>query len=407
MTHRLTLAGLAVVLAWVTLERPYANGPPIRSDGLGYHLWTYALLNGDPNFARYRERYAEADCFIPSDPARGFWHNKYAPGVALVRLPVMALLADRAADVPAITPAEHWAVLGFGAGLLLLTAAVGLRTCRRLGLPDWAGAVAVLGLTFGTGLFHFSTYDAGFSHVYSAAGLAVLLDLGVAAVLGRHRLHPSVAAVVVLLVLIRNTNVLAIGVLTLGYAGWRWQRGDGLPCRDILLVVATGAAGCGGQLALNAHAHGRVVLSSYGGERFLLDRPMLLSVLGSYRKGLFIYYPVLLVVLAGGLADRRTRAATLGFASLVIVFAGIYGCWHSWWLGGGFGHRGFVELVPVAVPVFAATLAHAGRGRRAVLLAMAGVGVATTLRLMAGYWRGDLPFETVTRERFWVVLLGG
>ncbi len=105
MTGRLTLAALAVVLGWVTLTRPYDNGPPIRSDGLGYHLWTYALLRGDLNFACYREAYADADCFVPGDPARGFWHNKYAPGVALVRLPVMAFLADRtAACRPSATP---------------------------------------------------------------------------------------------------------------------------------------------------------------------------------------------------------------------------------------------------------------------------------------------------------------
>ena len=392
---RLVLAGLAVVLGWTTLVRPYDNGPPIRSDGLGYHLWTYALLRGDLNFARYREAYQEADCFVPADPARGFWHNKYAPGVAIVRLPVMALLADRTSEVPSISPAEHWAVLGLGAVALLLTGAVGFRTCRRLGLPDWAGPTAFVALAFGTGLFHFATYDAGFSHIYSALGLAILLDRLVA-----RRVGLGVAVVVVLLVLVRNTNVLAVAALTLGHFAARrsW--------RDVLVVVAAGAVGCGIQLGLNAHAHGRLVLSSYGGERFLLDRPMTLSVLFSAKKGLFAYYPVLAVVLAGGLLTRRTRPATALYAGLLLLFAGVYGCWHSWWLGGGFGHRGFVELVPLAVPLFAATLADAGRLRRVVLLLAAGASLLVTLRLMAGYWLGDLPFEDVTPAVFWAVLSG-
>ena len=394
MTGRLTLAALTVVLGWTNLTRPYDNGPPIRSDGLGYHLWTHALLRGDLNFARYREAYSEADCFVPADPARGFWHNKYAPGVALIRLPVMALLADRTSAVPAISDAEHWAVLAFGAVALLLTGWINLRTCRRLGLPDWAGPTAFVALTFGTGLFHFATYDAGFSHVYSALGLAVLLDRFVAG-----RVGVGAAAVVVLLVLVRNTNVLAVAVLTLGDFARRrsW--------RDLLVVVVAGVVGCGIQLGLNAHAHGRLVLSSYGGERFLLDQPMALSVLVSAKKGLFAYYPLLAVVLAGGLLGHRTRPATALYAGLLLALAGMYGCWHSWWLGGGFGHRGFVELVPLAVPLFAVVLADAGRARRAMLLTATGLCLLVTMRLTAGYWRGDLPFEDVTPERYRAVLL--
>ncbi len=284
--------------------------------------------------------------------------------------------------------------MALGAVTLLLTGWVNFRTCRRLGLLDWAGPTAFVALTFGTGLFHFASYDAGFSHVYSALGLAILLDRFVAG-----RVGVGTAAVVVLLVLVRNTNVLAVAALTLGHFARRrsW--------RDLLVVVLAGAVGCGVQLGLNAHAHGRLVLSSYGGERFLLDRPMALSVLFSAKKGLFAYYPVLAVVLAGGLLDRRTRPATALYAGLLLAFAGVYGCWHSWWLGGGFGHRGFVELVPLAVPLFAAVLADAGRMRRAVLLTATGLCLLLTLRLMAGYWRGDLPFEDVTPDCYRAVLV--
>ena len=41
---------VAAVLLPVTVFQPYRNGPAIRSDGAGYHIWTYALLKGDLAF---------------------------------------------------------------------------------------------------------------------------------------------------------------------------------------------------------------------------------------------------------------------------------------------------------------------------------------------------------------------
>src|SRR5438132_500382 len=44
---------VAAVAALCTAWPPYANAPPIRSDGLGYHAWTRAILTWDFTFCRY------------------------------------------------------------------------------------------------------------------------------------------------------------------------------------------------------------------------------------------------------------------------------------------------------------------------------------------------------------------
>ena len=46
---------VVAILVPVTLFQPYRNGPPIRSDGAGYHLWTRVLLEGDLSFERYQQ----------------------------------------------------------------------------------------------------------------------------------------------------------------------------------------------------------------------------------------------------------------------------------------------------------------------------------------------------------------
>src|SRR5262245_48785699 len=175
---------LALVLLGVTLVQPYNNGPPIRSDGEGAHLWTYAFLKGDPSFSWF-----QGDVFmmglIQPDLARHRFLCKYPPGVALVRLPLMALVVDPDRDGPPYSTGEHWMCLVASALALLGVAGLSLHVCERLGVSPPVRHVAVLLVTFGSGLFHYGTYDAAFSHIYSALGAAVLLWIAVAAVQDR------------------------------------------------------------------------------------------------------------------------------------------------------------------------------------------------------------------------------
>src|SRR5262249_26801235 len=156
---------------------------------------------------------------------------------------------------------------------------------------------AVLLLTFGTGLFHYATYDACFSHIYSALGVTVLLWLSVHALCcrdGRLAILPTLVTAAIL-VLLRNTNGIFLLIWGVVFFGWAWRSGRPswrLSLRNAACVGAGLWLGAHVQLAINVYANGRFVLSSYGAERFLWKRPMLLSVLCSYERGVFTYYPI-------------------------------------------------------------------------------------------------------------------
>src|SRR5690349_19302486 len=84
-----------IVVTLITIPvacfHPWKNGPAIRADGEGYHLWTRALLERDLSFRRYA---GQAGIFL-ADRVRNIYQNKYPPGVALLRFPVMAFLVNR------------------------------------------------------------------------------------------------------------------------------------------------------------------------------------------------------------------------------------------------------------------------------------------------------------------------
>jgi hypothetical protein len=212
------------------------------------------------------------------------------------------------------------------------------------------------------------------------------------------------------LVLVRNTNVFALAVsggayllLAPKYLGLSLQTSF----RRVAWLAVGTALGAGIQIALNTHAQGRLTLSSYDGNLFVWDRPMQWSVLTSVPEhGLFPYYPVTALLLLLPLAVRRLWPATACFAALLAVYCTLYGYWTMWNLGASFGHRGFVDVLPLGAPLLAVALSGLPKSpRRGAVLAVL-LCVYVTASLMAGYWRRTVPYHQITFETYRQHVLG-
>jgi hypothetical protein len=399
-----SLVLIAVATTLVAAIQPFDNGPAIRSDGYGYHAWTYAILRGDLNFADLaNETYA----FHETRP--GHWSNVYPPGVALARFPVMALLVGDGNRFGRPTPAEHVAAVVLSALALMATSALAFGLCRTAGAGYGPTNVALVAVVFGTGLFHYATYDAGYSHVWSALGLIGLVTLA-----SRQWGGPIAVIWLILLpawlVLVRNTNVFALGVLGPGYVLLA-PKHLGVPLQAAFrnvgwLAVGTGLGTCV-QLALNTHAHGRFTVSSYLGQLFVWDRPMQWSVLTSIPEhGLFPYYPVTALMLVLPIVVRRLRPAVIIFATLIAVYCTLYGFWNMWNLGASFGHRGFVDVLPLGAPLLAVPLTELPKWPRRAAAVAIFLCVYATASLMAGYWRRTVPYHEITSQTYRDHVLG-
>ncbi len=77
----------------------------------------------------------------------------------------------------------------------------------------------------------------------------------------------------------------------------------------------------------------------------------LAGLLVSPSRGLFVFSPVLLAALAGGvLAWRQKAQEALRFLSAgALLLLALYACWGTWWGGSGFGYRLILEIVPVLI----------------------------------------------------------
>jgi hypothetical protein len=394
----LPLLVLAALLAFTTWAKPYRNGPPIRSDGVGYHAWTRALLQRDFTFCAWQG----APFIAHTDAARSVCLNKYPPGMALLQLPVMAPLVDLGGAPLVITAAEHEACLIIGAAVLWLTALLLTWSAAMLRVSPGRAACALTFAVFGTGLFHYSTYDSSYTHARSALFCALLLAFAV-----REQASGRAIPAIVLfasgffLISLRTTNVLLLGPLAGAYVMAQMTQPHRATVRCALWLAAGVGTAVAIQLFYNNYALGTFSFSSYGDEHFRFDRPMQSAVLFSYERGLFTYYPVFLLGLCLGAIVRRARPWTLLLAIVTAAHTTLYGYWHSWFLGGGMGHRGFVELVPLLAVVLL-IVARELRPAAWVPCATAGMALSfVTVQVMVGYWLGTFPFEGASDVTFW------
>jgi hypothetical protein len=93
-------------------------------------------------------------------------------------------------------------------------------------------------------------------------------------------------------------------------------------------------------------------------ESFFWTQPMFLKGWFGFRKGLFIYTPLMLLSVAGFFfLKRRAKEFALAIPVVFILASYIILSWWSWWYGGGFGARSFIDFYGIMAIPLAALLA--------------------------------------------------
>lgn len=401
-------------MAWI-YSAPLADGPPVRSDGDGYYIYLPAVvIDHDVTLRRTVERrYGN-----PPVGAPGIRHvstktsddrllDKYPVGEAVLLAPFFAL-GELAAFATGTTRDGYSRPYQVAAGLSgLAYGLLGLAILGNLLLRWFSREAVVIGLvaiTFGTPLFHHATYDAIFSHVYSFFLFALILRLSVAMwELPRRITAIALGAACGLITIVRPTNVVVLLIPALiGITRMRHipQRVRAAPRRPELIILGVVAffTMLVPQIAYWRVATGKFIVYSYGNEHLDLLHPHLGEVLFSVRKGLFFWSPLLLIAVAGlPLLRRFSPELFVPTVVFLVVDAWVIASWETWWYGGSYGMRPFVDGLPVFALGLCAALQAVSEAVAGLLL-RAAVVAATLLSVhtMIAYWRGFIPFDGTT-----------
>ena len=356
---------LAILLVVVTTAVISVLGPwrgddgdgwkeTIRSDAKGYYAYLQAVfLRHDLGNEPYQWEYVR---HTPTGTL-----NKYFAGTAVAMSPWFAIghaLALTDPDAPRDGLSEYeMKALFVGGWVYLLLGLLALRALLLgMGIRDAVVAWLVLAFGLGSTLLQLAAFQPGWSHVYSFWTISTLLLLVHRMAMGASlRWAIAAGALMGLIVLIRPVNALVILALPV-VAGkgtlpvlQRWWKERTV----MIMTLLAGALIAGIQPLMWYLQTGQWVAYGYSGEGFMWDRPEVVKVLFGFRRGLFLWTPVLLLSAAGTVLlwrwDRQ-RAAWL----LLYWAANTYviSSWWIWYYGSGFGSRVFVDHYPVlAIPM--------------------------------------------------------
>ena len=119
---------------------------------------------------------------------------------------------------------------------------------------------------------------------------------------------------------------------------------------------------------------GKFFYFSYGevGSAFYFNNPQIINVLFSIKKGLYIYTPVMFFATIG-LYFLIRQKKNMGIAALIFFVLNLYvlSSWWSWWFGGGYGNRAFIDSYAVMAFPLAALIDQFGKVKKIRIIIIA------------------------------------
>lgn len=428
----LLLIGITAVLMLFSIVWVYhfkvLNAPKVYSDGFGYYVYLPAVLHGDFTFS-FTEGWEHP---LGLTEVEGSRINKYPVGAAILEAPfyfaahAVMLVKGALTGGGTLTGYENlyqYAVLIAGVcywavGTLMLYRLL----TKYLHFSKNVSFITCALMTYATNLFHYASYDACFSHIYSYALFnAFLLYLcwyEQRDAEGKNRIvHTCVFGLLAgLIFMVRNTNtIFVVTYIFYGVTSWRTLKERAVvvckPKRAVPIVL-TGCATLLPQLCYWHAATGHWFVYSYGSnEPFYWLAPELGNFLFSVRKGLFFWCPFLLLAVVGMiLAYRKRGKLYTGLVVFLVLIVYISSAWWCWYYGGAYGQRVSVDFMCVFAVFIAVVYAYLEKGRQSaetsrsqrvlrwIVYGYSAVCVLWNLVCMLAYWYRILPTDGAVWE---------
>jgi hypothetical protein len=359
--------GLFCISVFLTLQIHKETGrfnwhSEIYADGAGY----YAYL---PVTLLYRFNYDKVPPGINDSTSSGFidhakkkFIDKYTCGVALMVSPFFAatVMVSAMAGIPLdggfSIPFHRMADIA-GVFYLLLGLFFTGEVLKRYVHP-FTRYMVLLFIYAGTNLYFYTLRQPLMSHVYSFCLISLYLFL-LHLYLERSslRLFILVAFSAALVMLVRPVNGIVLLLLLFWNTGSFRSAAERLrslfTIRNIIAFMIVLFVTLLPQMLYWQYMFGTPLHYAYGSETFTnWDTPPLAEIWFAPLNGLFLYNPVWLVCIAGVImmVIRKEKNGILLLLFFLLI-SYIISAWHSWFFGCGYGHRAFIDFLPLfAIP---------------------------------------------------------
>jgi hypothetical protein len=401
---------LVIVSVFVfSLSRFWDKKPVIDWDMTLYYSYLPALfIYDDLKFEQPTKEWDERHFYMNSDD-NGNRYVKMTSGLAIMYSPFFAL-GHLYASASEIHPAD-----GFSSPyrLALLASSLffalwGLHFLRRVLERFFSPIVSnlsVILLFVGSNMPHYSFVEP-MSHVYNFFLISLILYLSFKFIdKPSFKFAIPIGVLAGLMILIRPTNIIVLlfPVIYLASTGSLKHASEWL--KYGLTAAIFGFLALSPQLLYWHYMTGSWIIYSYNDEHFFFLQPHIWDGLFSYRKGWFVYSPLLLFAAVGFIALFKKSKLLFG-SSITVLFLGLWVnlSWWCWWYGGGFGARSLIDFLPfmaLGLAAFLKWLAQQNRLIKApIILALSFLSLWSVF-MNKQYKSSIIHYDSMSKELFW------
>jgi hypothetical protein len=272
-------------------------------------------------------------------------------------------------------------------------------------------AITLITIILATNLLRYVTIEAAMSHAYSFTLISIFLF-----VIDNWYKKKSikntifVGLLVGIISLIRPTNIVIVLLLVL----WKVTTWEELKIRIlfllnkwylVLLMILMFLMVWSPQFIYWKHVSGSFLFYSYPEDQsFFFSNPQLFSTLFSWRKGFFIYTPVMIFAFIGiGLLYKNKKYFFWPVIIYFLVSWYIMSSWWSWWYGGSLGQRPFIDsygVFSIGLAMFLTWLTKLKPISKTILIIIFLLSASLGAWHTARYRGGSIHWNSMTKEAY-------
>lgn len=365
----------------------------------------YERLNSLESYAFFHFKYVPIDKHLV---------NKYPVGVAILQMPFFCY-AYYTNFKDSITGYEdHFQQSVFYASVfyVLLSLFFFRKLLEHYQVKKTGILLAQVLLVFSTPVLNYVGFDACFSHVYSLFAVTVFAYFTRAYFCTfKPKYFIGACVFLGLVFLIRQVNVLVVLAIPFLAGSWLQLKQGVLKITSNKKYLFTGAAISLAivfmQPLLWYVQTGKFYLDAYPEENFDFTDPEIMSILFSYRKGLFIYTPVLILSLVAlfWFFYQRKFYVPLLFACFLFLITYVFSSWWTWSYSASFGSRPYIEFLPLLFLPFVIMFNNGGVLLKVMVLTIGLSTLALNVIQTYQYKYFILHWDGMDKEAYWKVFL--
>ena len=298
---------------------------------------------------------------------------------------------------------------------------LGLIALKKLLLKffsPWVTAFTIIVIVIGTNLFYYATHEAAMPHGPSFALIAWFLYLTI-----RWYDNPgSLKKIIILgllagfITLVRPTNIIVLTIFFLwgvdSFSAFKQRVLYFLKNYKLVLLMAFFFILVWvPQFIYWKYISGMFFYFSYGEAEggFFWHNPQIFNILFSYKKGWFVYTPLMFFAFLGiFVLPWKLKQAFIPILVFNILNIYILASWWSWWFGGGFGLRSFVDSYAIMALPFATLLSAVFAQKRYIkipIVIVFSILIWFSYFQMRQYNRGAIHYWWMNKDTYWETFL--